>query len=108
MHPLEKVYRNIDENIESHVKRLQEFVRQPSISQTGEGVKECAELLKGYLKELGCKETRLVPQTYSPVVYAEYDAGAEKTVIIYMSVRLLLIVYDPMRQKRMISEKRIP
>jgi len=81
---LEKVYRNIDENIEAHIKRLQEFIRQPSISQTGEGIKECAELLKSYFKELGCKETRLVPQTYSPVVYAEYDAGADKTVIIYM------------------------
>jgi len=56
MHPLEKTYRDIDENIEAHIKRLQEFVRQPSISQTGEGVKECAELLKGYFKELGCKE----------------------------------------------------
>jgi len=84
LHQLEKVYRNIDENIEAHIKRLREFVRQRSISQTGEGVKECAELLKGYFKELGCKEARLVPQKYSPVVYAEYDAGAEKTVIIYM------------------------
>jgi len=84
LHQLEKVYRNIDENINAHIKRLQEFIRQESISQTGEGVKECAELLKSYLKELGCKEARLVPQTYSPVVYAEYDAGAEKTVIIYM------------------------
>jgi acetylornithine deacetylase/succinyl-diaminopimelate desuccinylase-like protein len=84
LHPLEKIYRNIDENIGAHIKRLQEFVRQPSISQTGEGVKECAELLKGYFKELGCKEVRLVPQKYAPVVYAEYDAGAEKTVIIYM------------------------
>jgi len=81
---LEKVYKNIDENIEAHIKRLQEFIRQRSISQTGEGVKECAELLKGYFKELGCKEARLVPETYSPTVYAEYDAGAEKTVIIYM------------------------
>jgi acetylornithine deacetylase/succinyl-diaminopimelate desuccinylase-like protein len=84
LHPLEKVYRHVDKNIDAHVKRLQEFVRQPSISQTGEGVKECAELLKGYFKELGCKEARLVPQEYSPLVYAEYDAGAEKTVIIYM------------------------
>jgi len=84
LHPLEKVYRNIDENINAHIKRLQEFVRQPSISPTGEGVEECAGLLKDYFKELGCKEARLVPQKKSPVVYAEYDAGAEKTVIIYM------------------------
>jgi acetylornithine deacetylase/succinyl-diaminopimelate desuccinylase-like protein len=84
MHPLEKVYRNINENLEAHVKRLQDFIRQKSISQTDEGVKECAELLKTYLKELGCKEARLVPEKYSPVVYAEYDAGAPKTIIVYM------------------------
>jgi acetylornithine deacetylase/succinyl-diaminopimelate desuccinylase-like protein len=81
---LEKIYRNIDENIVAHTRRLQEFVRQPSISQTGQGVKECAGLLKGYFEELGCKEARLVPQKYAPTVYAEYDAGAKKTVIIYM------------------------
>jgi len=84
LHPLEKVYRNIDENVDAHIKKLQQFVKQPSISQTSEGVKECAELLRNRLKDLGCKETRLVPQKYSPVVYGEYDAGAEKTVIIYM------------------------
>jgi acetylornithine deacetylase/succinyl-diaminopimelate desuccinylase-like protein len=84
LHPLEKVYRNIDENLGAHIKKLQQFVRQPSISQTGEGVKECAELLQSRLKDLGCKEAKLVPQKYSPVVYGEYDAGAEKTVIIYM------------------------
>jgi acetylornithine deacetylase/succinyl-diaminopimelate desuccinylase-like protein len=84
LNSLEKVYRKIDENINAHIKRLQEFVRQRSISPTGEGVEKCARLLKDYFKELGCKEARLVPQKKSPVVYAEYDAGAEKTVIIYM------------------------
>jgi len=84
LHPLEKACRNIDENIGTHTRRLQEFVRQPSISQTGEGVKECAELLASYFKDLGCREVNLVPQKYAPVVYAEYDVGANKTVIIYM------------------------
>ncbi|MHA2291975.1 MAG: M20/M25/M40 family metallo-hydrolase [Candidatus Hodarchaeales archaeon] len=80
----EKIYQQIDQDIEEHIQNFQEFVRQPSISQTGEGVRDCAELLKGYLEELGCVNTTLVEGEYSPIVFAEYDAEAEKTLIIYM------------------------
>ncbi|UCE44004.1 MAG: M20/M25/M40 family metallo-hydrolase [Candidatus Bathyarchaeota archaeon] len=84
MSKLEKVYRRIDDDLEKHIIKLQEFIGQPSISQTGEGVRECAECLKGYLTKLGCQKAKLVEGQHSPIVYAEYNAGAEKTVIIYM------------------------
>ena len=84
LNTLEKVYKHIDQDVEKHILKLQEFVRQPSISQTGEGVRECAELLKSYLEELGCRKATLVEGQYSPIVYAEYNTGAEKTLIIYM------------------------
>jgi acetylornithine deacetylase/succinyl-diaminopimelate desuccinylase-like protein len=84
MGDLEKVFKHIDDHIPQHIAKMQEFIRQPSISQTMDGVQECAELLRDYFKELGCKDARLVkPQYYCPIVYGEYDAGAEKTVIIY-------------------------
>jgi acetylornithine deacetylase/succinyl-diaminopimelate desuccinylase-like protein len=81
---LKKVYKQIDQNIEEHIVKLQEFIRQPSISQTGEGVRECAELLKSYFEELGCQKASLVEGQHSPIVYAQYNTGAEKTLIIYM------------------------
>jgi len=82
---LEKVFKHIDDHLNEHIAKMQEFIRQPSVSQTQEGIQECAELLRGYLKELGCKDARLVePEYYCPIVYGEYDAGAEKTVIIYL------------------------
>ncbi|MHA1979365.1 MAG: M20/M25/M40 family metallo-hydrolase [Candidatus Hodarchaeales archaeon] len=79
----EKIYQQIDQDIEKHILRFQEFIRQRSISQTGEGIEECAELLKTYLGALGCQTTRLVEGQYSPIVYAKYNAGAEKTLIVY-------------------------
>jgi len=46
--------------LDEHISHLQELVRQPSISQTGEDVKECAELLKRYFADLGCEDVRVV------------------------------------------------
>jgi len=79
----EKVFDYIDKHYADHLKKLQEFVRQPSISAENRGVRECAELVKKYFTDLGCKDSRLVETSGHPVVYGTYDAGAEKTIIIY-------------------------
>jgi len=81
---LEKVSKYIDAHIKEHIKRLREFLRQPSVSAENYGVVECAELLKSYLDELGCKNARLIETKSFPVVYGEYDANAEKTLLVYM------------------------
>ncbi len=39
--------------------------------------------MKSYLEDLGCKNPRLVETSGFPVVYGHYDAGADKTIIIY-------------------------
>ena len=57
---LDKVNKYIDTHLNEHTNKMQEFLRQPSVSAENYGVRECAELLKGYLAELGCKDTRLV------------------------------------------------
>jgi acetylornithine deacetylase/succinyl-diaminopimelate desuccinylase-like protein len=88
---LQRIYANIDENIERHIARLQEAVRQKSISHTGEGIEECAKLWVSYMKDvIGCQEASVVPVGKSkwglegdPVAYGKYDAGAEKTLLIY-------------------------
>jgi len=79
----EKVFDYIDKHYEDHLKKLQEFVRQPSISAENKGVRECAELVKRYLMDLGCKDARLVETSGHPVAYGNYNAGAQKTIIIY-------------------------
>lgn len=87
---LQKVYAFIDEHIDEHVENLQKWIRQPSISNSGEGIPESAEMVKGFFDELGCQQTQIFDpgvteygSPANPVVYAKCDEGAEKTLLIY-------------------------
>ncbi len=87
---LKKVYGYIDEHFDEHVERLQKWIRQPSISNSGEGIQESAEMVKGFFDELGCQQSRVYDTGVTewglpgnPVVYARCDEGAPKTVVIY-------------------------
>jgi acetylornithine deacetylase/succinyl-diaminopimelate desuccinylase-like protein len=87
---LQKVFAHIDDNIDAHVENLQKWIRQPSISNSGEGIPESAEMVKGFFDELGCQQTRVFDVGVTeygtpgnPVVYAKCDEGAEKTLLIY-------------------------
>lgn len=81
---LKQVYANIDENFEKHVEQVQGFIRQPTISNTGEGMKEGSEYLRKVFQGLGCQIAEIRETPGWPVVYGELDVGAEKTLIIYM------------------------
>src|SRR5918996_4787737 len=80
----EEVYRHIDANIADHVKQLQRWVRQQSVSAQNRGIGEMAELLAGDLRQLGFKEVELVPTKGHPGVFGFYDAGATRTLLVYM------------------------
>lgn len=79
---LEKVHRHIDDHFSAHLKKVQEYVRQPSISADGTGIKETANMTKGFIEDLGGK-ARLVPTDGWPVVYGELWSDAKKTLVIY-------------------------
>ena len=86
---LKQVFDYIDENFDDDVRRLQRWVQQPSISNTGEGIPESAQMVRGFWQELGCEaEVHEVGETEwgaqgNPVVYAHCDEGAEQTLLIY-------------------------
>ena len=87
---LKKVYGYIDDHIDEHVVNLQKWIQQPSISNTGEGIQESAEMVKGFFDEFGCQQTKVYDpgknkwgSQSNPVVYAKCDEGAEKTLIVY-------------------------
>src|SRR5207237_3475975 len=87
---LKKVFTYIDQHIDDHVENLQKWIRQPSISNSGEGIPESAEMVKGFFEQLGCQESRVYDVGVTewgapgnPVVYAKCDEGAPKTVAIY-------------------------
>lgn len=78
------IYAYIDKSLDRHVGALQRWMRQPSISAQNDGVIEMAEMLKGDLEALGFQEAELVPTDGHPGVWGYYDAGAEKTLALYM------------------------
>jgi acetylornithine deacetylase/succinyl-diaminopimelate desuccinylase-like protein len=87
---LKKVFAYIDEHVDEHVVNLQKWIRQPSISNSGEGIPESAEMVKGFFDQLGCQESRVYDVGITewgapgnPVVYARCDEGAPRTIAIY-------------------------
>lgn len=87
---LRKVFDYVDANIDDQVIALQRWIQQPSVSNSGEGIPESAEMVKGFFDELGCQQTQIYDvgiteygSPGNPVVYAKCDEGAEKTLLIY-------------------------
>ena len=87
---LKKVFAYIDEHVDDHVQNLQKWIRQPSISNSGEGIPESAEMVKGFFEQLGCQESQVYDVGITewgapgnPVVYARCDEGAPRTIAIY-------------------------
>lgn len=81
-HP--KAYAYIDANIGPHTENLRRWVRQRSISAQNDGVQQMAAMLRDDLKALGFKEAEVVPTSGHPGVWGYYDAGAQKTLAVYM------------------------
>jgi acetylornithine deacetylase/succinyl-diaminopimelate desuccinylase-like protein len=87
---LPKIFNYIDAHIDEHVRNLQKWIQQPSVSNTGEGIQESAQMVKGYFDQLGCQLTKVYDpgitewgQQSNPVVYAKCDEGARRTIVIY-------------------------
>src|SRR5947207_81891 len=87
---LKKVFTYIDDHIDDHVENLQKWIRQPSISNSGEGIPESAEMVKGFFDQLGCQESRVYDVGLNewgaqgnPVVYARCDYGDPRTYAFY-------------------------
>ncbi len=87
---LTKVFKYIDDHIDQHVQNLQKWIQQPSISNTGEGIQESAQMVKGYFDQLGCQQSKVYDpgitewgEQSNPVVWAKCDEGAKHTIVIY-------------------------
>jgi acetylornithine deacetylase/succinyl-diaminopimelate desuccinylase-like protein len=75
----------IDSNRENAIETLKKIASQPSVAATGEGIRECAHLVKEMLAQLGAN-----PRVYdigkgSPVVAGELKSkkNPNKTVLFY-------------------------
>ncbi len=74
----------IDEHLDEHIARIQEFVRLPTISTQGIGIVEGAYTLTTLLRNAGFREVELVDVGGpNPGVWAAIDVGADKTIASY-------------------------
>lgn len=79
-----EAYAYIDANLGKHLENMKRWVRQRSVSAQNDGIQEMARLVMADLQSLGFKETALVPTDGHPSVWGYYDAGAPKTLAVYM------------------------
>ncbi len=77
-----RVHRRIDERFDEHVERCRSFLRQPSVSATGEGMIEAAGMVKEMVEEVGGVATYCGSPTL-PIVYGKVRGGRPKNLVIY-------------------------
>ena len=87
---MEHVHRHIDEHFKDYLSAVGDLVRQPSISATGEGVRECARLLADMMTSAGIR-TEILETGGNPVVYGEIPSGRKdgKTVLFLSSKKII-------------------
>jgi len=78
------VYDHIDANLNDHLAAIQRWLRQPSISAQNVGIQDMAEMVRQDLEDIGFAEAEIVPTDGHPGVWGYYDAGAEKTLVVYL------------------------
>ena len=76
------VYRALESRFPEALESARTLLRQPSVSATGEGVAECAEMVREMMAGIGCK-TRTWKKRGHPLVIGELDVGAPVTLIEY-------------------------
>ena len=80
---INKIYEKIDQNIEKHTKRVQEFLRQPSVASQDYGMRDCANLFLKYIEKLGFEDLELVETDRHPVACGRYDSGSDTTLVVH-------------------------
>src|SRR5712671_2066127 len=80
---LDSVFAEIEKRHDESLKRLQTWIRQPSIAAENRGMNEGCELTMQMLREAGFAEVAKVPTDGQPGIFATFDAGASKTIGLY-------------------------
>ena len=80
---MDKIYDTLDQLKEQHVKRLAEVLKQPTIFNDQSNIRKCADMYVSHLRKAGFQQVNLIETDFSPLVYADYNCGAPKTVLVY-------------------------
>jgi len=80
---LDAIRAEIEKRHDEAVKRLREWIRQPSIAAENRGMTEGCDLMMRLLRDAGFGEVTKVPTDGQPGVFATLDAGAPRTLGLY-------------------------
>lgn len=81
---LKPVEAEIAKRHDESVRRIQDWIKQPTIAAENRGINEGCDLMMRLLREAGCEQVIKCPTDLHPGVFATLDAGAPKTLAIYI------------------------
>lgn len=79
---MQDVFQYIEENKERYIAWLQELCRQPSVAAQNRGMKETANMVEAYIKEVG-GETQKIETSGYPIVFGEFEKNKPHTLSFY-------------------------
>jgi acetylornithine deacetylase/succinyl-diaminopimelate desuccinylase-like protein len=84
-HPsdLDAIRAEVEKRHDESVKRLQDWIRQPSIAAENRGMSEGCELTMGMLRDAGFRQATKIQTDGQPGIFATLDAGAPRTLGLY-------------------------
>src|SRR4029079_17608810 len=77
------IYNEIQKRHDEAVKRLQDWIKLPSIAAENRNMNEGVELMMKMAREAGFQKVERVDTDGKPGVFATLDAGAPRTVGLY-------------------------
>jgi acetylornithine deacetylase/succinyl-diaminopimelate desuccinylase-like protein len=80
---LQPILAQIEKQHDETVRRLQNWIRQPSIAAENRGMTEGCELTMQMLREAGFSQVTKIPTDGQPGIFAVLDAGAPRTLGLY-------------------------
>lgn len=84
-HPgdLDAIRAEVEKRHDESVKRLQDWIRQPSIAAENRGMNEGCELTMRMLRDAGFQQATKISTDGQPGIFATLDAGARHTLGLY-------------------------
>ncbi|MGA2419966.1 MAG: M20/M25/M40 family metallo-hydrolase [Candidatus Acidiferrum sp.] len=80
---MEAINAEIAKRHDEALKRMQDWIKQPSIAAENRGMNEGCELMMNLLKDAGFSGVTKMPTDGQPGVFAVLDAGAPRTLGVY-------------------------
>ena len=80
---LQPIWTEIEKRHDESLKRLQSWIRQPSIAAENRGVSEGCDLTMQMLGDAGFQSVTKIPTDGQPGIFATLDAGAPRTLAVY-------------------------